>query len=62
LKNPAVSKIVLIGHSQGAIIVSNVLSKLKDKNYTREELNKLEVYTFASPASKTPFRTYRIIY
>lgn len=64
LSDKDVKKVVLIGHSQGAILVSNILFILSNKNknssllsnkespVTDEMLRKLEVYTFASPANE----------
>ncbi len=50
LVNPTVTKVVLIGHSQGGIIISqaidNLISQLPVKT-----MSKLEVYTFGSAAS-----------
>ncbi|KAF9392342.1 hypothetical protein CPC16_003378 [Podila verticillata] len=43
-------KVVLIGHSQGGIIVSMVVDRLLDTLEERH-LKKLEVYTFASAAN-----------
>lgn len=50
LLDPTVSKVVLIGHSQGGIIISLVLDQL----FTELPVNclsKLEIYTFGSAAS-----------
>jgi hypothetical protein len=54
LLDPQVSKVVLIGHSQGAIICQTVLQQISPTWFTDAVLNKLEVYTFASPASCMP--------
>ena len=51
LVDPLVNKVVLIGHSQGGIIISLVLDQL----YTElpaELMAKLEIYTFGSAASR----------
>ncbi|WEW59402.1 hypothetical protein PRK78_004874 [Emydomyces testavorans] len=50
LVNPNVHKVVLIGHSQGAIIISMVLDLLFT-DLPAENMAKLEVYTFGSAAS-----------
>ncbi|KAL8947282.1 MAG: hypothetical protein Q9222_006419 [Ikaeria aurantiellina] len=50
LTNPDVEKVVLIGHSQGGIIVSMVLDHLFPE-LPAEIMGKLEVYTFGSAAS-----------
>jgi len=55
LIKPNITKVVIIAHSQGCIIVSDVLQYLDEdfrnnNNITEEELNKLEIYLFASPA------------
>ncbi|KZF22895.1 hypothetical protein L228DRAFT_139030 [Xylona heveae TC161] len=48
--DPSVEKVVLIGHSQGGLIVSLVLDKMFT-TLDSENLSKLEVYTFGSAAS-----------
>jgi len=48
LKRKEKSKVVLLAHSQGAIIASNAISTLVDRKVL--ELEKLEVYTFGSAA------------
>lgn len=50
LVDPTVTKVVLIGHSQGGIIVSQVIDDLLAQLPTRT-MSKLEVYTFGSAAS-----------
>ncbi|EEP77753.1 predicted protein [Uncinocarpus reesii 1704] len=50
LVDPKIDKIVLIGHSQGGIIVSMVLDLLFT-DLPAENMAKLEVYTFGSAAS-----------
>jgi len=48
--DPSVTKVVLIGHSQGGIIISLALDQLFSELST-EMMSKLEVYTFGSAAS-----------
>ena len=50
LADPTVKKVVLIGHSQGGIIVSLVLDRLF-ADLPAETVAKLEVYTFGSAAA-----------
>ena len=51
LSNPEKDRVILIGHSQGGIIVSNVVSGLIERSSgDRKRMSKLEVYTFASAA------------
>ena len=50
LVDPTVTKVVLIGHSQGGIIVSLVIDDLLAQLPART-MSKLEVYTFGSAAS-----------
>ncbi len=50
LVDPTVHKVILIGHSQGGIIVSLVLDQLFDELPT-SCMAKLEIYTFGSAAS-----------
>ncbi|KAL1407385.1 hypothetical protein Q8F55_006807 [Vanrija albida] len=50
IKNPAYDRIVLIGHSQGGIIVSAWADQLL-ADFGETELRKVEVYTFASAAN-----------
>lgn len=50
LLDTSMTKVVLIGHSQGGIIVSNVIDQLLS-DVGREKLRKLEIYTFASAAN-----------
>ncbi|WEM41544.1 lipase family protein [Photobacterium sp. DA100] len=47
-------KIVVIGHSQGGIILSNVVGKLILEHHKDPLLNHLEVYTFASAHDEYP--------
>jgi len=48
LKRNDIEKVVLIAHSQGAIIASNAIAKLI--HHKVKEIDKLEVYTFGSAA------------
>ena len=49
LSNPEKDRVILIGHSQGGIIVSNVVAGLIERfGGDQMRLGKLEVYTFAS--------------
>lgn len=49
LSNPAKQRVILLGHSQGGIIVANVVGGLIQRfSGDKERLGKLEVYTFAS--------------
>ena len=50
LVDPTVDKVVLIGHSQGGLIVSLVLDQLFSE-LPSECMSKLEIYTFGSAAS-----------
>lgn len=50
LVDPTVKKVVLIGHSQGGIIVSQAIDDLLSQLPART-MAKLEVYTFGSAAS-----------
>lgn len=50
LVDPTVTKVVLIGHSQGGIIVSMAIDDLLTQLPART-MSKLEVYTFGSAAS-----------
>ncbi|KAI4248989.1 MAG: hypothetical protein LQ352_005773 [Teloschistes flavicans] len=50
LMDPEAKKVVLIGHSQGGIIVSMVLDELFPE-LPNESMSKLEIYTFGSAAS-----------
>ena len=43
-------KVVLLAHSQGGIIASNIVRRLIDEGYDTALLEKLEIYTFASAA------------
>jgi hypothetical protein len=49
IADPTLEKVVLIGHSQGGIIVTAWVDQLVT-DFSREMLRKLEVYTFASAA------------
>jgi hypothetical protein len=56
LVDPRIKKVVLIAHSQGTILVSTVLAKLKELGLDKEcYMNKLEVYLFSNCASKTKY-------
>jgi len=49
LSNPEKDRVILIGHSQGGIIVASVVAELIERfSGDRKRLAKLEVYTFAS--------------
>lgn len=50
LVDPTVTKVVLIGHSQGGIIVSQAIDDLFTQ-LPASNMSKLEVYTFGSAAS-----------
>ena len=50
LVDPTVTKVVLIGHSQGGILVSQAIDDLLSQVPVRT-MSKLEVYTFGSAAS-----------
>ena len=50
LIDPTVRKVVLIGHSQGCIIISMVLDMLY-ASLSSSDVEKLEIYTFGSAAS-----------
>ena len=50
LLDPAVKKVVLIGHSQGGIIISLVIDQLLAE-LPATYMSKLEIYTFGSAAS-----------
>jgi hypothetical protein len=53
LVNPEIDKVILICHSQGSIIMSNVLENLKKLGLDKKVyLDKLEIYSFATCASK----------
>ncbi|WP_052260940.1 hypothetical protein [Photobacterium gaetbulicola] len=47
-------KIVVIGHSQGGIILSNVVGRLLQEHHGDPLLNHLEIYTFASAHDDYP--------
>jgi len=57
LPNRDYSKIVLIGHSQGGIILSEALDFILFDVKFHTYLEKLEVYTFASAADEHPYIT-----
>lgn len=48
--DPMISKIVLVGHSQGGIVISLVIDQLFDELPT-SLISKIEIYTFGSAAS-----------
>ena len=49
LSNPGKDRVILMGHSQGGIIVANVVAALIERfSGDKQRLGKLEVYTFAS--------------
>ena len=50
LVDPTVTKVVLIGHSQGGIIISQTIDDLLSQ-LPAKTMSKLEVYTFGSAAS-----------
>ena len=51
--NPKIKKILLICHSQGTIIISNVLQNLHKLGLDKEEyLKKIEIYAFANCSTK----------
>ena len=50
LVDPTVTKVVLIGHSQGGIIISQTIDDLLSQ-LPPKTMSKLEVYTFGSAAS-----------
>ena len=50
LIDPTVTKVVLIGHSQGGIIISQVIDDLLSQ-LPAKIISKIEVYTFGSAAS-----------
>lgn len=50
LVDPTVTKVVLIGHSQGGIIISQAIDDLLSQ-LPASTMSKLEVYTFGSAAS-----------
>lgn len=51
-------RIVLIGHSQGAIIISNLIKRLKENKKAAYCLPRLEVYTFGSAADEMEILPY----
>jgi len=57
LKDDTVKEVILIGHSQGGVIVCNAVDELI-KKYKHEEcvkmLKKIKVFTFASASRETP--------
>lgn len=50
MQDKKIEKVVLICHSQGGIITSVILDQLLD-DLPRDEIGKLEVYTFANAAN-----------
>jgi hypothetical protein len=52
LRSSKNDRVVLMGHSQGGIIISNVVKELVRKYAGQDILLKLEVYTFASAADE----------
>ena len=53
LTDPEKDRVILMGHSQGGIIVSNVVSGLIERfSGDHERMSKLEVYTFGSAADR----------
>lgn len=58
-----VKKLIIICHSQGTIIVSNMLNKLHKFGFNEEEyLQKIEIYAFANCASKMIYLSNNIPY
>jgi hypothetical protein len=60
LNNPDIERVILIGHSQGTIIASNILRSLVDDHgqvYVKpfENIKKLEIYTFANCADNMEY-------
>lgn len=54
--DPRMKKVVLIAHSQGTILVSTVLTKLKELGLDKEcYMNKLEVYLFSNCSTTTKY-------
>jgi len=51
-------KVILIGHSQGGIVISNIIKRLKQDAQVNQILHKLEVYTFGSGADEMPVIPY----
>jgi hypothetical protein len=60
LADPTIKKVVLLGHSQGGIIISMILDHLFS-DLPAENISKLEIYTFGSAAShfKNPLLALR---
>lgn len=52
------NQVVLVAHSQGAIIVSNIVHRLKKHIEAKKHLHKLRVYTFGSGADEMPELPY----
>ena len=62
-KHPKLKRIVLIGHSQGCIIISNVLQLIANDTTSplpAEDVAKIEVHLFASPASKLDYLAEKV--
>ena len=56
LVDPQMKKVVLIAHSQGTIVVSTVLTKLKELGLDKEcYMNKLELYLFSNCSTTTKY-------
>jgi hypothetical protein len=63
LLNPEIDKIVLICHSQGTIIISNVLKNLYKLGLDKEiYLKKIEIYAFANCSTKMNYVTKDLPY
>ena len=60
LIDPTVTKVVLIAHSQGGILISQAIDDLLSE-LPAQTMSKMEVYTFGSAAShfSNPFRTLK---
>ena len=54
--DPRMKKVVLIAHSQGTILVSTMLAKLKELGLDKEcYINKLEIYLFSNCSTTTKY-------
>ena len=63
LLDPNIKKIVIIAHSQGTIITSNVLKNLYKLGLDKEKyLKKIEIYAFANCTSKMNYITKKFPY